>query len=136
MRALIGQLMPLFLRHLDAYAEIAGEDVREAAARVARRLAALLVAAASAFFALLMLCAWVMIIAWDTPWRAWSAAGLMLGFAAAAAAFAWPALRRGSAPDALFFPRMRRELRRDRELIKRSFDGRREAKSSDEHRAE
>ncbi len=116
--------MPAILRHLDAYAEIAGEDAREAAGQVARRLLALLVAGACAFVALLMFCAWLLVLAWDTPWRAWAAAGLALAFAAGAAALAWPALRRGSDPDALFFPRIRGELSRDRELLERAFNGR------------
>ena len=75
MNALIGRLVPVVLRHLEAYAEIAGEDVRDAAAHVARRLVALLVAGACAFVALLMVCGWLLILAWDTPWRAWIGGG-------------------------------------------------------------
>ena len=129
MEPLIGRLVPVILRHLDAYADIVGEDAREAARHVARRLLALLVAGACAFVALLMLCAWLMILAWDTPWRAWAAAGLALLFAAGGAALAWPALRRGGDPDALFFHRTRGELSRDRELLGRAFEGRGQARN-------
>lgn len=132
----MGRLVPIILRHLDAYAEIAGEDVREAAAHVARRLMALLIAGACAFVALLMACAWILILAWDTPWRGWTAAGLALAFAVAAVALAWPALRRGTAPDALFFPRMREEFSRDRELIERALNGRGDARNGNEQRAD
>jgi uncharacterized membrane protein YqjE len=133
---LIGRLVPAILRHLDAYADIVGEDAREAAGLVVRRLLALLVAGACAFVALLMICAWLLILAWDTPWRAWTAAGLVLLFAAGAAALAWPVLRRGSDPDALFFPRTRGELSRDRELLGRAFDGRGQTKDGGERHAD
>ena len=136
MRALIGRLVPAIFRHLEAYAEVAGEDAREATSFVARRLLALLVAGACAFVALLMLCAWLLVLAWDTPWRAWTAGGLALLFAAGAAALAWPAFRRESAPHALFFPRIRSELSRDRELIERAFDGREQGRENGEQRAD
>ena len=123
MQALIGRLVPVVLRHLDAYAEVVGEDAREATAFVARRLILLLIAGACTFVALLMLCAWVVIVAWDTPWRAWAAAGLVILFGGVAIALAWPALRGRTGRDALFFHRIRNELGRDRELIARAFDG-------------
>ena len=94
MRALLGRFLPALLQHLDAYAEVAGEDVREVTAWVARRLLALLVAGACAFISLIMFCAWILVLAWDTPWRAWAAGGLALTFAAGAFALAWPALKR------------------------------------------
>jgi membrane protein implicated in regulation of membrane protease activity len=108
---------------LEAYAEVAGEDARHAASIVARRLSALLVAGAAAFVSLLMFCAWLLALAWDGPWRSWVAGGLALAFAAVAAALAWPVLRRGSGEQEAFFPRIRSELGRDRELLERAFDG-------------
>ncbi|MGH8204056.1 MAG: phage holin family protein, partial [Burkholderiales bacterium] len=116
-----------------AYAEVAGEDARDAAATIARRMLALLAAAACGFVALLMLCTVVLALAWDGPWRVWVAAGLALGFAAAAAALAIPALKRGATRHALFFPRIRSELSRDRELLERAFDGRERAVNGGEH---
>ena len=136
MRSLIGRLVPAILRHLEAYAEIAGEDAREATSFVARRLLALLIAGACAFIALLMVCAWVLVLAWDTPWRAWTAAGLALVFAAAAAALAWPAFRHAGGRHALFFPRARGELSRDRELIERAFNGQGSEGNGREQRAD
>lgn len=136
MNALIGRLVPVVLRHLDGYAEIAGEDARDAGAHIARRLIALLVAGACAFVALLMACGWLLILAWDTPWRAWTAAGLAIFFGASAVALAWPAFKGGDGPHTLFFPRVRSELVRDRELIERAFNGRGEAGNGDEQRTE
>ena len=123
MQALFGRLVPVILRHLDAYAEVVTEDAREATAFVARRLILLWIAGACAFVALLMLCAWLVILAWDTPWRAWTAAGLVLLFGGVAVVLAWPALRGRAGRDALFFHRIRSELSRDRELIARAFNG-------------
>ncbi len=136
MRTLISQLAPLVLRHLDAYVEVAGEDLREAAGHVARRLIALLVAGACAIVALLMFCTWILLLLWETPWRAWAAAGLALAFAAGAGALAWPALKRGVAPPALFFARIRGEFNRDRELIERAYNSRTESRNGDEPRAD
>lgn len=113
----------MILRHLDAYAEVVSEDAREATTYVARRLVLLLIAGACAFVALLMLCAWLVILAWETPWRAWTAAGLVLLFGGVAVALAWPALRGRGSRDTLFFHRIRSELSRDRELIARAFNG-------------
>ena len=123
MASLLAPLVPAVLRHLEAYAEVAGEDARDAAAAVARRLLALLLAAAASFVALLMFCVWLLALAWDGPWRTWTAAGLALVFAAGAAALAIPVLRRRAKPDEEFFPRLRQELGRDRELFDRALNG-------------
>jgi membrane protein implicated in regulation of membrane protease activity len=123
LRSLIAPWVPAVVRHLEGWAEVAGEDLRDAAAHVGRRLVALLVAGAAAFVSFLMLCAWLLILAWDGPWRAWVAGGLALAFAALAAALAWPAFRRRTQPQDVFFTRIRTELGRDRELFERSLDG-------------
>ena len=122
MRSLIAPLVPAVLRHLEAYAEVAGEDAREAATLIARKLALILVAAMAAFLALLMACVWVVALAWDGPWRNWVAAGLVLAFAGLALALALPVLRPGAEPPS-FFKRIRAEFGRDRELLERAFDG-------------
>ena len=123
MRTPIARLVPAILRHLQAYAEVAGEDARDAVAFLVQRLVALAIAVVAGFVALLMFCAWILVLAWDTPWRAWVAAGLALGFAILAAVLAIPVLRRREAPHGLFFSRIRIELDRDRELLERAFGG-------------
>lgn len=122
LRSMIASRASALLRHLEAWAEVAGEDVRDAVSHVSRRLIAILVAAACAFVSFLMGCAFLVILAWDTPWRNWVAGGLALAFAALAAALAWPAFRPGRKPDDVFFLRIRAELGRDRELLERSFN--------------
>jgi uncharacterized membrane protein YqjE len=136
MPSLLAPLVPAILRHLQAYAEVVGEDAREATEFLARRLLALLVAAACAFVALLMACAWILVLAWDTPWRAWIAGGLALLFAIVAVALIMPMLRRGTGERVLFFPRIRYELERDRELIERAVDGRRKRTNGEDRAAE
>jgi len=121
--SLLAPLVPALLRHLRAYAEVAGEDARDAAAVVTRRLLALLLAAVSALVALLMFCAWILALTWDGPWRAWTAAGLALVFAAGAAGLAIPLLRRRVKQRAEFFSRVRHEWDRDRDLIERAMNG-------------
>lgn len=120
MRSLIATLVPGMLRHLEAYAGLAGEDVREAATLLARKLASILAAAVTGLVALLMLCLWLIALAWDGPWRNWVAGGLALAFALLAAALALPVLRPRDGPPA-FFARTRSELGRDRELVERAF---------------
>jgi uncharacterized membrane protein YqjE len=134
MASLFARLRPAVVRHLQAYADVAGEDAREAAMIVARRLLALLIAAACALVALLMFCAWLLALAWDGPWRNWTAAGLALGFALAAAALAIPVLRRGGRRIE-FFRRVRTGLHRDRELLERAYDGRRRPANGGDHAA-
>lgn len=124
MRSLLGPLVPTILRHLEAYAELAGEDAREAATLVARKLAAILIAAACGLVSILMLCAWILVLAWEEPWRNWVAAGIALAFALAAVALALPVLRPRAGPP-LFFARTRTEIGRDRQLIERAFEERR-----------
>jgi uncharacterized membrane protein YqjE len=124
MRTLIASLVPAVLRHLEAYVEVAGEDVREAATLIARKLAAVLVAVAAAFVALIMLCLWLVALAWEGPWRNWVAGGLAFGLALVAIILALPVLRPKHGPPE-FFARTRTELGRDRELLERAFDRRR-----------
>ena len=131
MRSLIASLVTAVLHHLEAYAAVAGEDVREAATLLARKLAAILVAAAAAFIALVLACFWLLALAWDGPWRNWVAGGLALAFAVAAVLLALPVLRPRDGPPA-FFARTRTELGRDRELLQRAFDGRKSSAKGEE----
>ena len=115
-------MVPAMLRHLQAYADIAGEDVREAASPIVRRLLVLLVAGAAAFVAFSMGCVWLLALTWDGPWRSWTAGGLALGFAAIAAALCLYRARPRGKRRIEFFSRTRFELSRDRELVERAFN--------------
>jgi uncharacterized membrane protein YqjE len=60
---------PALLRHLAAYAELAGYDLQRTQREISANIAVSIVAAVSVFFALLMGCATVVAITWDTPQR-------------------------------------------------------------------
>ena len=118
----LSRLIPLVLRHLDAYGEIAGDDTREALARAVASLVLAGAALAFALIALLMACTWLIVAAWDEPWRAWVPAALAGLFAALALGCLVSIGHRRSTAPALF-PRLRREWRRDRQLVERAVHG-------------
>ena len=136
LRSRIAPLVLAVLHHLEAWMEVAGEDVRDAAGHVSRRLLRLLIAVACAFVAFLMLCAWILVLAWDGPWRSWVAGGLAVAFAVTAAALAWPAFHGGAHRKKAYFLRIRAEFSRDRELLERSLAGKGEPANGGEHAAD
>jgi len=115
----LSRLIPLLLRHLDAYGAVAGEDAKDVVALLTQRLVRVVIAASLALLAAIMTCAFIIMLAWNQPWREWVPAVLALALALAAFGVASPALRRGNGTKPLF-PRMRREWRRDRELMERT----------------
>jgi len=73
---------PVLLRHLAAYVELAGYDLEQSQREFAAKMIASLVVAVSLFFAVLMGCAAVVALTWDTPHRfaaiAWLGGGFLL----------------------------------------------------------
>ena len=67
---------------------------------------------------------------------AWVAGGLALIFAIAAVILLMPMLRRAAGERTLFFPRIRYELERDRELIERAVNGRGKGANGGDHATE
>jgi uncharacterized membrane protein YqjE len=120
MVASLSRLVPALLRHLDAYSDIAEEDAKDAASSLGACLLAALSAAGLAFLSVLMLCAWLMVLTWDQPWRVWVPVGLAAFFALAAVGCLIP-YRRRRPGKSTFFPRVRRELQRDRALMERAM---------------
>ena len=121
MIASLSRLVPALLRHLDAYADIAREDARDAASSLGACVLAALIAAALAFLAAIMLCVWLVMLSWDQPWRVWVPAGLAAAFALGALACLIPIRRRRPGKSTLL-PRLRREWSRDRELLERALN--------------
>jgi uncharacterized membrane protein YqjE len=110
----VPRMAPHVLRHVAAFARLATQDARAATSAAKRTATRLAFAGVSAFFALLMACAWLVAIAWDTPYRTWTAGGLAMLFAIAALAMrSWA---RSGTSGATSFEATRRNLERDRKL--------------------
>ncbi len=127
---LLPKAAPVLLRHVTAYAELAGLDLARARREIAVQLLASAVALIGAFFALLMGCLLVVACTWDTHYRvaaiAWMGGGVFLFLVIAIAS----ALYRSSAARAQspFLAAVRREWREDRVILERML-------SSDEEEA-
>jgi uncharacterized membrane protein YqjE len=110
----VPRMAPHVLRHVAALARLATRDAREAAAAARHTAARLAVAGLSGFLAVLMACVWLVALAWDTPYRTWTAGGLAVLFAIVALAMRSSARSRtaGAAP----FAATQRNLELDRKL--------------------
>jgi hypothetical protein len=106
----------VLFRHLDAYAELAGEDLAQS--RIQIRLAAggVLMLMASLLFAVQMLCLAVVAAAWDTPARMPVIFGL-LGFFTILAVGAAIHLRRLQRARTPLLGAVRREWELDRQTL-------------------
>jgi uncharacterized membrane protein YqjE len=73
---------PALLRHMMAYAELAGQDLEQTKREIGARLIASVVLCFCAFFALQFGCLIVVAMTWDTPYRvaavSWLAGGFLL----------------------------------------------------------
>ena len=105
---------PVLLRHLSAYAELAGQDLAASKAEFAARARSVVILVVSGILALVMLCACVIAATWDTEYRlagVASLAGLFVMIACAAA------MHLARAPARRRFAAVRREWKQDRALI-------------------
>ena len=114
----LSKALPALLRHLEAYIELAGEDLARARRESAHRFLALAVAAGGLFFSAFLGCAAVVALTWDTPHRLAAILGMgafFLGVAAAAMIYRARAAR--ERPP--FLASVREEWRRDRVILER-----------------
>ncbi len=114
--------VPALLQHLTAYVDLAGQDLARARRELAANFIALMVIAASLFFAALMGCATVVALTWDTPHRLAAILGmglLFLGIAAAAMIYRARAAR--EKPP--FLASVREEWQVDRAILERILSG-------------
>ena len=104
------------VRQAGAYTELILSDLEASSGLVRRRVAFGAVAVLAVHLALVMACALLVAVSWDSPYRVWVIAGLTLGFAAIAAAALWKltALDAG-APGLL--QQTAREWAKDRRLL-------------------
>jgi uncharacterized membrane protein YqjE len=75
---------PALLRHLAAYADLAGYDLERTQRDFSASLVVFVVVALSLFFAILMGCAAVVALTWDTPQRLMAILWMCGGFAVVA----------------------------------------------------
>lgn len=105
--------IPIVLRHLDSYVELAERDLSAAKSVAAARIKALLLLSVSTVFAVLFACLLVIALTWDGEYRALSI-GIMAGvFAAIAAASGAYFAKKRAKP----FASLQREWREDRALV-------------------
>lgn len=108
--------IPVVLRHLDAYVELAEEDFAQAKSAAASRLRVAALFGVSVFVTLLLVCGLVVALTWDTQYRILAISLLTLLFAGVAIATAAALTRKRESP----FASLRKEWKEDRELL-RSF---------------
>jgi uncharacterized membrane protein YqjE len=110
------QAIPVLLRHLGAYLELAEQDMAATKAEAVARLRLIIVFSVSGFFTILMACILVIALTWDGENRVFAITFMGCIFTALTAASGlYLAQLRSSKP----FDAVRREWRQDRELIDR-----------------
>jgi uncharacterized membrane protein YqjE len=104
------------VRQAGAYTDLILSDLELSSGLLRRRVACGAVAVLAVHLALVMACALLVAVSWDSAYRVWVIAGLTLGFAAIAAAALWrlTALDAG-APGVL--QQTAREWAKDRHLL-------------------
>jgi uncharacterized membrane protein YqjE len=115
---LLPKAAPALLRHLAAYAELAGSDLAQTQRDIAASIVAFVVVAISLFFAVCLGCAAVVAATWDTPHRLVAILCMAGGFLVLAiiAVIYRANLVRGHGP---FLASVRQEWREDRVILER-----------------
>ncbi len=115
---LLPRAAPALLRHIAAYAELAGLDLAKAQREFTAQLVVWALLAVCLWFALLMGCLVVIACTWDTHYRvaaiAWMAGGFLL--LAVFAALYRSSLARSQSP---FLATVRQEWKEDRVILER-----------------
>lgn len=107
--------VPILLRHLDGYIELAEQDWAAAKISLRERLQLTAVAMVGAVFSLLAICLFVVAATWDTDYRL-LAIGLMTCLFIATTVSA--IVKLGKKKEAAF-DRLRREWEQDRDVVQR-----------------
>ena len=109
---------PALLRHLAAYIELAGYDLEQAKRDAAADIVASVIVGLGFFFAVLMGCAAVIAVTWDTPHRL-AAIGWMGGGFLALAVAALIYRTKAAGARAPFLASVRREWKEDVVILER-----------------
>jgi len=108
------QIVPVLVRHLDAYVELAQQDLAAAGKALIAKTRALVLLAISAVFAITMLCLLLIAATWDGEYRLVAIGGLAAVFLVIATIAAVTLTRRR--PEGAFAT-LRREWRQDRAVF-------------------
>jgi uncharacterized membrane protein YqjE len=106
--------IPIVIRHLDSYVELAERDLSHAKSMAASRLRLMTIVGVSGLFALWLACALVIALTWDGQYRVVAIAAMAGAFALLAALAATSLARRRDVP----FAAVRREWCEDRALFR------------------
>jgi uncharacterized membrane protein YqjE len=109
---------PALLRHIGAYVELAAYDLERAKREAVGGIIASVIVGVGLLFAVLMGCAVVIAITWDTPNRVAAIAWMGGGFLAIAAV-ALIYKSRSAAGEAPFLDSVRREWKQDSVILER-----------------
>lgn len=104
------------VRQAGAYTDLILNDLEVSSGLVRRRLACGVVAVVAVHLALVMTCALLVALSWDSAYRLWAIAGLILAFAVTAAVAVWRlSMLEAGAPGVL--QQTAREWAKDRRLL-------------------
>ena len=109
---------PALLRHLVAYAELAGQDLEQSRRDLGLRLVASLILVVAAVFGLFFACLIIIALTWDTPNRV-AAIGWLTGFFAVVALFCGLYRSKVIGAQAPFLSTVRREWAEDRVILEK-----------------
>ncbi|WP_428311727.1 phage holin family protein [Hydrocarboniphaga sp.] len=127
-------LAQAFLQYVRARVDLLQHEWRQEQARVLAKLARAGIFAIGALITLQLICAFVLIAFWDTPYRLWSAGVLVLLFSGVTW-FAWRGMQGKDDRDEKAFNSTIAEFDKDREIFERLAELREEAKHTDAHGA-
>lgn len=128
-------LAQAFLQYVRARVDLLQHEWRQEQARVLGKLARAGIFALGALITLQLICAFVLIAFWDTPYRLWSAGVLVLLFGGVTW-IAWRGMRGKDDLDEKAFKSTIAEFDKDREIFERLAELREEAKQVDSRGAE
>lgn len=111
-------LAQAFLQYVRARVDLLQHEWKEEQARVLGKLARTGIFALGSLITLQLVCAFVLIAFWDTPWRLHAAGGLVLLFAGGTW-LAWRGMNSGSDDDGRAFSSTLAEFDKDREIFER-----------------
>ncbi len=115
---LLPKAAPALLRHFAAYVDLVAFDLEQSRRDFAQNIVALIIVGVSVFFAVVMGCAVVVALTWDTPNRVAAIAWMGGGFLAVAG-IAWGYRSKIIGAQAPFLDSVRKQWEDDRVILER-----------------